>query len=113
MNRPRKTKDGLPINVAKHHGAYVFRYTEIVDGKREWRRRKLCAISDGLDAMYTALAKFHGILPVVKAPDMPRRIEEYCKGYFPTLTTSVQREYARMFAKIGKATIASKQVRRQ
>lgn len=103
MNRPRNTKDGLPINVRKHNGSYVYRWTEVVDEKRLWRIKKLCRIDAGLEAMYQALAKFHGIAPAIKIPNMPQRINDYRKEYFPTLTTSVQREYGRMFDKLGKA----------
>ena len=105
MNRPKTTKTGLPENVRINNGAYCVRYTEVIDGKRRWRQKKLVRVSDGLPAMHDALAKFYSgdAARSPALPDMPARIHAFCKWYFPQLTPGVQREYVHQYRRIGEA----------
>ena len=102
MNRPKLQKNGLPENIRINNGAYCVRYTEMLDGKRVWRQKKLVRVVDGLPAMYEAITHFYGgnAAQTPAPPDMPIRIAEFCKWYFPTLTPDVQREYVRQYKKI-------------
>lgn len=99
MNRTRKTNRGLPRRVYVNHGAYFFVSVEpIVDprnkkaGPKKWI--KLCDVTDGEPAMYTALATVLGN-PVNAEGSMPWCCTEFKARMLGEYSAEVQEAYRR------------------
>ncbi|MFC4519058.1 tyrosine-type recombinase/integrase [Cupriavidus pinatubonensis] len=85
----RKKASPLPSRVYEKNGAWYF-----VDIRRKWH--KLCRVSDGLTALYTALAAFTRDADQQASDTMPALIDAWLLAKLSSYAAKTQEEYRRM-----------------
>lgn len=85
----RKKASPLPSRVYEKNGAWYF-----VDIQRKWH--KLCRVSDGLTALYTALAAINRDLDERQTNTMPALIDAWLLAKLGSYAAKTQEEYRRM-----------------
>jgi len=85
----RKKASPLPSRVYEKNGAWYF-----VDIRRKWH--KLCRVSDGLTALYTALANINRDLDERQTNTMPALVDAWLLAKLGSYATKTQEEYRRM-----------------
>lgn len=85
----RKKASPLPSRVYEKNGAWYF-----VDIRRKWH--KLCRVSEGLTALYTALAAINRDLDERQTNTMPALIDAWLLAKLGSYAAKTQEEYRRM-----------------
>ncbi|WP_236903684.1 phage integrase central domain-containing protein [Cupriavidus malaysiensis] len=85
----RKKASPLPSRVYEKNGAWYF-----VDIRRKWH--KLCRVSEGLTALYTALANFSRDADDRPTDTMPALIDAWLLARLSKYSPKTQEEYRRM-----------------
>lgn len=85
----RKNASPLPSRVYEKNGAWYF-----VDIRRKWH--KLCRVSDGLTALYSALANINRDLDERQTNTMPALIDAWLLAKLASYAPKTQEEYRRM-----------------
>ncbi|QRQ86299.1 tyrosine-type recombinase/integrase [Cupriavidus oxalaticus] len=85
----RKNASPLPSRVYEKNGAWYF-----VDIRRKWH--KLCRVSDGLTALYTALASINRDRDERRMNTMPALVDAWLLAKLGSYAPKTQEEYRRM-----------------
>lgn len=85
----RKKASPLPSRVYEKNGAWYF-----VDIRRKWH--KLCRVSDGLTALYTALASINRDARQKPTDTMPALVDDWLLTKLRSYAPKTQEEYRRM-----------------
>lgn len=96
MAKTPKPPSGCRIKNGRY---YRVQYTGIVDGKRKQKWHPLSRVSDGLPALYTALADL-AAKPVRDDTSMPARITLWLQQHLPGLSAAEQKDQARMAGEV-------------
>ena len=91
----RKKASPLPSRVYEKNGAWYF-----VDIKRKWH--KLCRVSDGITALYTALAEINRDTEARDDEMMTALVDAWLVAKLPGYAQNTQEEYRRMAMNIRK-----------
>lgn len=97
------SKPKNPPGVQTKNGRYYrIQYIGMVDGRRKYKWHPLTRISEGVPALYRALAEL-GSQPVRESTSMPARITLWLQQAIPGLSATEQKEQARMAGTVSKA----------
>lgn len=96
-------KPKSPPGVQVKNGRYYrVQYTGMVGGVRKYKWHKLTRVSEGLPALYKALAEL-GTQPLQDSTAIPARIAAWLQQALPGLSAAEQREQTRMANEVSAA----------